>query len=247
MAQPSIWVIDDQPEADVIVAWLHDQGYSVSHVNFTTALRTPLSPGCPGLIVLELVQPAIGGLVLCWKLRSRTSAPILVYSRTRRSGDPDASRRLGASAFLHKSAPFAEFALKVETLLHAPPRPVAELVPPDQPVLRVGELVIDAVRFRAHLNEHPVDLTPTQLRILHVLARTPGRVVSFAELASSLWPNARGGHTARSLSAHVQHIRLKLRAASVGAPHVASVRGVGYALSPPTASSAPPVEYRGAA
>jgi DNA-binding response OmpR family regulator len=230
MALPHIWVIDDQPEADMLVAWLDGQGYRATRVDFKTALRSPIGPECPSLILLELIQPEIGGLVLCWKLRQRTTAPILVYSATRRSGDSDASRRLGASAFVHKSIPFAELALTVEALLRSPLEASAGVSPLSQPKLRVGDLVIDAARFRAQVNDTPVDLTPPQLRILLALARTPGKVVSYAELDSSLWTNGHA-HSVRSLGAHVQRIRLKLRMASEHAPRLVAVRRVGYVLS----------------
>src|SRR5262249_32891842 len=146
------------------------------------------------------------------------------------SGDPDTSLRLGASAFVHKSAPFAELALQVDALLRSPARAADGVAEANLSRLRIGDLVIDPARFRAHLHDTPLDLTPTQVRILLTLARTPDKVVTYAELDRSLWTNGHA-HSVRSLGAHVQRIRAQLRIASENAPRLVSVRRVGYVLS----------------
>lgn len=237
---PVIWILDDEPEIAAITSVLHADGYRALRCHFTTALET-LRAGhaCPSLIVLELIQSDIGGLVLCSKLRAMTDVPLVVYSRTRRSGDAAACQRLGANAFVHKSSPHSDLLVVIRRLV-PPSWPLASEDSPNSSPVCVGTLAVETSAQRAVLHGTPIELTPTEHRLLLVLAKAPGTVFSTRDLALNLWGSVRLQRT-RSLSAHVRRIRTKLhRVSRSGVPQLRSIRGVGYSLTPPNPAPTEP-------
>jgi two-component system, OmpR family, response regulator MtrA len=232
-SRPVIWILDDPLHATAIAKLLEGQGHEAQPFHFTTALDTLRARiACPSMILLELVQSGVGGLVLCSKLRSLTDVPIVVYSYTRRSADPAACQRLGANAFVHKSSPHSDLLLWIRRLLGPSSRSASREDRQNHSTVCVGALAIETSGPRAVLNGTPVDLTPTEHRLLLVLAKTPGMVFSKRDLALSVWGSVRL-QAARRLSTHVQRVRAKLHSASTAdAPQLLSIRGVGYCLSP---------------
>jgi DNA-binding response OmpR family regulator len=234
-SRPVIWILDDDRGTAEVASLLDAEGFEARGCHFTTALDALRARvGDPTLIIVELIQSGIGGLVLCSKLRALTEVPIVVYSRTRRSGDPSACRRLGANAFVHKSSPTLHLMLEIRRLAGLSSREAAPEAPSNSTVLRVGALAVETSAPRAILNGTPFALTPTEHRVMLVLANAPGTVVSKRDLALNVWGSA-AFQQARSLSAHVQKIRAKLQRASVAdAPQLTSMRGMGYALTLPS-------------
>ena len=96
-------------------------------------------------------------------------------------------------------------------------------------VLRVHELVIDRARCSATMGGWALQLTPTEYRLLCVVASRPSEVVSRKELAESVW-GLHDAAIARTLDVHMRRLRAKLRAAGVAGPSLTTRRGLGYQL-----------------
>jgi two-component system, OmpR family, response regulator len=98
--------------------------------------------------------------------------------------------------------------------------------------LRSGDLVLDETRWTVHRAGMPVDLSPTEFRLLACLMRHQGTVVSRTELLRSVWG---GGYTGQSqvLETYVSYLRRKL--GRLGPPLIHTRRGVGYVLRGPDA------------
>ena len=90
-----------------------------------------------------------------------------------------------------------------------------------------GELTVEPARYRAHVGEVVLDLTPTEFRLLDALARAGGDVVPHVRLARAGWP-AEPDPDLLWLKPHLTRLRAKVLAA--GGPSIAAVRGVGYRL-----------------
>jgi two-component system, OmpR family, response regulator len=104
---------------------------------------------------------------------------------------------------------------------------------PEPGPLRVGDLVLDETRWTVHRAGTPVDLSPTEFRLLACLMRHQGSVVSRAELLRSVWGL---GYTGQSqvLETYVSYLRRKL--GRLGPPLIHTCRGVGYVLRGPDTS-----------
>jgi DNA-binding response OmpR family regulator len=94
----------------------------------------------------------------------------------------------------------------------------------------VGELDIDPSRCQVTLGDEPVQLTPTEYRLLTALARRADEVISREELAHQAWGYYDAG-VGRSLEVHLRRLRVKLWARSVPPPRIVTVRGFGYRLT----------------
>ena len=193
----------------------------------------------PSLIILELILPDEDGLVLCSVLKSMANVPILICSGTRRRRDAFLSLKLGADDFIAKPFDVYDLLARVEVLLRrAAQHHAAESSAPRGP-LRIGDLVIDHSLHQVSLAGNLLQLTPTEYRMLTVLAARPDQVVPRDALARLVWGDPDTG-TSRTIDVHIGRLRVKLSMAGPTAPQIISVRGFGYKIvngSPGTSTS----------
>jgi DNA-binding response OmpR family regulator len=129
-------------------------------------------------------------------------------------------------------------------LVQQPPNSLPIAAPPQHPrrVVRLGPLVIDPTRHTAVLGDVALSLTPTEYRLLYLLAARSDKVLSRRELAEAVW----GIHDLGidlSLAVHVRHLRAKLKHTSIPAPEIVAVRSVGYRLIWESASRDEPPSF----
>ncbi|HEU5317341.1 MAG TPA: response regulator transcription factor [Chloroflexota bacterium] len=220
--------------------------YRLAVVGSAAAARAWLGAATPGAIVLELALPDADGLIFCAHMRSRTVAPILVYTVRSDTRDLLLSLRLGADDFVPKPAEPGEIDARVGALIRranrtarprgrtAPAAQSAAAAPTNAPsarptVQRIGDLTIDREGLSVSVGGRPLYLTASELRILLVLARHLNEPLSRAELARlSGGPEHLAG--SRSLDMHVRRLRAKLRGAHGQIPGIVPVRGFGYRM-----------------
>jgi two-component system phosphate regulon response regulator PhoB len=107
--------------------------------------------------------------------------------------------------------------------------------PAEERERRVGELLIDDGRCRVQLGDRPIELTPTEFRLLSKLSDRPGEVVSREALAQAVWGYSDYG-VGRSLDVHMRRLRSKLKGGPKLGPTIVTARGFGYRIEPePTA------------
>ncbi len=176
----------------------------------------------PDVVILDLKLPDMRGEDVCRHMLATAPVPILVLSGT--SGEEHVARLLdlGADDYLAKPFRSAELLARVRAALRRatlPRRPRGQLV--------VGELVVDVAQHYVLSRGRPLQLSPTEFRLLERLASRMGELVTHAELISAAWPaDAKADH--ERLKPHVARLRRKLAAG--GAPTPRSVRGLGYQL-----------------
>jgi two-component system, OmpR family, response regulator len=109
---------------------------------------------------------------------------------------------------------------------------VRRRVPGEPDTLRSGDLVLDQTRWTVHRAGTPVDLSPTEFRLLACLMRHQGTVLTRTELLRSVWG---GGYTGQSqvVETYVSYLRRKL--GRLGPPLIHTCRGIGYVLRGPDA------------
>jgi len=228
-------VEDDLPLARTLIDALELAGYRVRHALDGAAARAQVKRARPDIILLDLILPDVDGLILCYTLRAAADVPILICSGTSRRRDPILALKLGADDFIHKPFDMEDLLARIEVLLRRAPRALrGERPPPAE--LRVGELLIQPARHRVQLGGAPLALTPTEFRLVTVMAAHPDEVLSRNELAQEVWGLDDPSH-GRTIDVHVRRLRSKLQRATT-APGIVSVRGEGYKLSARESSSA---------
>ena len=238
-ARATILVVEDDPAvARVLIDTLELADYRVWHAANGQEARAALERAQPDLILLDLMLPDVDGLVLCSLLKSIASVPIVICSASGRRADPVLGLKLGADDFVHKPFELDDLLARIEVVLRRqPPRPNKAAPLPRSAELRVGELVVEPPRRRALLGGEILPLTPTEFRLITVLAAHAENVIARDQLAQEVWGYADASN-GRTIDVHIRRLRLKLGHGQVPAPAIISVRGTGYKLTASVSATA---------
>jgi two-component system phosphate regulon response regulator PhoB len=221
-----ILVVDDEPDIVALVAYhLVKAGYKVSTAtNGADALRMAQQDH-PALVVLDLMLPGMPGLEVLQELRAdEATRSVAVLLLTARRDEPDRIKglTLGADDYLTKPFSPQELVLRVTAILRRLAQ--GQQGVPDR--LRIGPIIIDRSAHRVLVDEHELELTPTEFRLLLTLAERRGRVQGRSHLLETVWEAAPDIQT-RTVDMHVQRLRSKLGPAG---ELIETVRGFGYRL-----------------
>jgi two-component system, OmpR family, phosphate regulon response regulator PhoB len=224
-----ILVVDDEPDIVALVAYhLAKNGYRVSTASSGTDALEAAQRERPALIVLDLMLPGMSGYEVLEQLRAgdgTRDVAVLMLTARREEQDRIQGLSLGADDYLTKPFSPQELVLRVGAILR---RVGAGGSSPTERI-HVGALEIDCGAHVVRVAGDPVDLTPTEFKLLLILAERRGRVQARAHLLESVWDAAPDIQT-RTVDMHVQRLRAKLgRAGDL----IETVRGFGYRLRAP--------------
>ena len=229
----SVLVVEDDPDvARILVDGLEYADYRVWHAVDGHEAREQIGRARPDLVLLDLMLPDVDGLVLCSLLKSIADVPIVICSASSRRSDPVLGLKLGADDFVRKPFELDDLLARIEAILRrAPKRGSGSPLPPPRAMeLRVGELTVEPARRRALLGDEALALTPTEFRLLTVLAAHAETVLTRDQLAQEVWGYADASN-GRTIDVHIRRLRVKLAQAHVPAPAIVSARGMGYRLT----------------
>ncbi|MFI5229174.1 MAG: response regulator [Gemmatimonadales bacterium] len=219
-----VLVVDDEADIVALVAFhLVKAGYRVSTASTGPDAVAAARQERPALIVLDLMLPGASGYDVLEQLRSQPATrEIAVLMLTARREEQDRIRGLSLGADDYLTKPFSpqELVLRVGAILR---RLTAGGVAPSD-ILTIGPIGIDRAEHRVAVDDQPVELTPTEYKLLLILAERRGRVQSRAHLLETVWEAAPDIQT-RTVDMHVQRLRAKL---GRGGDLIETVRGFGY-------------------
>ena len=215
-------VDDERALVGMVASLLGEEGYEiVTAYDGETALRRHAEES-PDLVILDRKLPKISGDEVCKRIRASSTTPILMLTGERGADERAKLLDLGADDYLEKPFSARELRSRVRALLRR-----ATSAASKQTATSVGRLRVDPKTHVASVDEQPLDLTPTEFRLLTALITRPGEVLERRALLRAGWPEERDPDP-EWLKAHLARLRSKLDAA--GAPTLANVRGVGYRL-----------------
>ena len=175
----------------------------------------------PDLVILDLGLPGLDGLEVLKIIRANSGTPVIILTARDEEVDELLGLGLGADDYIVKPASAHKLMARVKAVL----RRAQSTEKGD--VLRVGALEVDTYGMVARVAGQALELTPTEFKLLHHLARTPGRAVSRTELYDAAMPESDAFE--RAVDIHITNLRRKLRDA--GADNlIETVRGLGYRL-----------------
>jgi DNA-binding response OmpR family regulator len=226
-----ILIIDDERSVhDVARAYLEREGYDVvsaiggrDGLALAQALR-------PNLVVLDLMLPDLSGEQVCAELRRESDVAIVMLTAKSTEDDRIRGLDLGADDYLVKPFSPRELVARVRALL----RRTGERREHADPTLRFdgGRLCLDPERHQAVVEGRPIELTPSEFKLLFALARSPGRVFSRFELINRVQGHDYDGYE-RTIDAHIKNLRRKIEPDAATPRYVQTVHGVGYRLATP--------------
>jgi two-component system alkaline phosphatase synthesis response regulator PhoP len=224
MSGEKILVVDDEGNIRELVRYnLAREGYQVTTVGSGEEALKQASSKPPDLIVLDLMLPGMDGFAVCRQLKNdarTTHIPIVMLTVKGEESDIVVGLELGADDYITK--PFSPKVLlaRIKAVLRRREKePVSE-----SDVMTIGDLTIHPGRHEVLVQGKPIELTATEFRILHLMARKPGWVFTRYQIVDA----ARGENiavTARSVDFHITSLRRKLGPCS---DYIETVWGVGY-------------------
>jgi DNA-binding response OmpR family regulator len=221
-----ILVVDDEPTIlDSVGYALQREGFDVSSArDGTEGLRLARAEK-PDVIVLDVMLPGLSGREVCRQLRAESDVPILMLSARGGEVDRVLGLELGADDYVTKPFSLAELVSRVRALLRR-----RELDRVRHDAVRVGDLEFDLAAHDVRIDGDRVHLTPSEFRLVALLASDPGRAFSREELVRHLWETEYTGGE-RAVDAHVVNLRRKLEHDPADPRRLLTVRGIGYALA----------------
>ena len=214
-------VDDDQKTVELVKLYLNRDGYRVLTAYDGIGALRQAREGHPDLIVLDLMLPGMDGLEVCRTLRDESDVPIIMLTAKTTEQDKLTGLDLGADDYVTKPFSPKELAARVRALLRRLP---GERGPSE---VKNGILTVDFVKHQAFLGDRSLNLTPTEFKLLGILAKEPGRVFSRAEIIDKALGYDFEGFD-RTVDVHILNLRRKLEADPDHPKYIKTVYGVGY-------------------
>lgn len=223
-----ILVVDDEKGIQEIVSQaLKRRGYeTLNAADGDTALDMAFTAK-PDLIILDLMLPRMDGWEVCRRLKSNketASIPIIMLTARREETDVVEGLDLGADDYIKKPFSLAELTARVGAILRR-----VQIADESRQRVEEGDLILDFESQTAILRQSLLDLSPTEFRILELLARRFGRTVSRDEMLGRIW-NLYGGDT-RTVDVHISRLRKKIEDGREPALTIQTLRSRGYRLT----------------
>ena len=231
MAGKRILVVEDERKIiDILRLYLEREGFEVFPALTAREAREAFTRLRPDLVVLDLNLPDGDGLEVCRAFRKDSSVPILMLTARDEEVDRVVGLELGADDYVTKPFSPREVVARVKAVLRRsqPPAPPQEI--------KAGGLALDLDRYEVRCCGQVVGLTPTEFKLLSVLAQHPGRVFTRMQFLDQVQGEAFEGYE-RTIDAHIKNLRQKL--SPLGCPCIVTVRGVGYKLEVGDAPAGP--------
>ena len=227
MAGERILVVEDESAiVDIVCRALRRHGYETESAGDGDAALDKAATLRPDLVILDLMLPKMDGWEVCRRLRAMpetASTPVIMLTARRDERDIIEGLKIGADDYIKKPFSLAELVARVRALLRRTTGKEAARTIED------GDLRIDLDDEMTFIRNETVDLSPTEFRLLELLARRMGRTVSREELLGKIW-SFYGGDT-RTVDVHVSRLRKKLDDGKRPALVIQSLRGRGYRLA----------------
>ena len=232
MPQPTAIVIEDEPQIRRFVRGaLEAEGWQVHEA---ATLRDGLAAAGtrqPDLLVLDLGLPDGDGVTLIRDVRGWSAVPIIVLSARSDEADKIAALDAGADDYLTKPFGTGELLARVRANLRRPRTAGSEQAADPETVFRFGDVELDRAARLVRRAGVEVHLTPTEYRLVSVLAVNAGRVLTQRQLLREVWGPS---HSEQShyLRIYMGHLRQKLEADPAQPRHLLTETAVGYRLVP---------------
>jgi DNA-binding response OmpR family regulator len=224
-----ILLADDEPDLTESVSYaLRREGYDVDAVGDGEAALAAARGTAYDVAVLDVMMPKLSGLEVCRALRVESDLPIIMLTARDAEVDRVLGLELGADDYLTKPFSLAELVSRVRALLR---RRELDRTASSARATRVGGLELDLVRHRILVDGEPVQLTPSEFKLLALLADHPEQVFSRREIMEHLWETPYVGDQ-RACDVHVSNLRKKIERDPAHPARIITVREIGYKLVP---------------
>jgi two-component system phosphate regulon response regulator PhoB len=229
---PHVLIVDDEPDLVRVIDFnLRNEGFSTTLCRNGEEALAALKRQVPDLVILDLMLPDLSGLEVCRQIRQNpkaSSVPVIMLTAKGEEIDRVVGFQLGADDYVTKPFSVRELALRVRAVLRR-----SGSDPRTDGKSKIGAVELDLSAHRCFVGGTEIPLTALEFRLLSTFIGRVGRVLSREQLLEQVWEVTSELQT-RTVDTHVKRLREKLGGAG---DMIETVRGVGYRMSEPSASS----------
>jgi two-component system OmpR family response regulator len=223
MENVKVLIVDDEPNIrDLLSTSLRFAGFSVHAVGNGADAVAAAEKGEPDIILLDVMLPDMNGFSVTKKLRSMgINAPVLFLTARDETADKVTGLTVGGDDYMTKPFSLDEIVARINAILRR-----TKQVETEDSVLEVGEIKINQDAHEVYANGQPVDLSPTEYKLLRFLMSNPNRVLTKAQILDHVWEYDFNGEMG-IVESYVSYLRKKLDPIT-SEPLIQTKRGVGY-------------------
>lgn len=223
MVPNSVLIVDDDTKlVKLLTTYFEKAGF----VNYTasdgvTALQAVRQRN-PDIIVMDLMLPGLDGWEVCRKIRRDNDVPIIMLTARNEESDRLVGLEIGTDDYVTKPFSPQEVVARAKVILRRTRKEMVQHEP-----IQVGDLTIDIERYRVVRGDKSVDLTPTEFKILGILATNADKVFSRLQIVEQTQGYTFDGYE-RTIDTHIKNLRRKLEENPKEPQYIRTVYGVGY-------------------
>ena len=222
-----ILVVDDEKEiADLVGLYLKNEGYETTICLSGSDALFAIEKGAYDLAVLDVMLPDMDGFALCRAIREKYHYPVIMLTARTQDIDKIEGLSLGADDYVTKPFSPLELMARIKAQLR---RSTQYNDAPPSHVFEYAGLTLDNETHTCTLYGEEIPLTPIEFRILSLLCRRAGKVVSTEEIFETVW-GAQYLDSNNTVMVHIRRIREKLHEPPKKPRFIQTVWGVGYKL-----------------
>ncbi|GAB2536002.1 response regulator transcription factor [Brachybacterium huguangmaarense] len=219
-------VVDDEPNIrDLLATSLRFAGFEVFTAATGNEAIREATENKPDLVVLDVMLPDMDGFTVTRRLRDRGEHyPILFLTARDETKDKVAGLTVGGDDYVTKPFSLEEVVARIRAVLR---RTHGGAEQPSDSALVVGDLRLDEDSHEVTRADSPIDLSPTEFKLLRYLMLNAGRVVSKTQILDHVWDYDWSGEVG-IVESYISYLRRKIDV--VGEPMIHTKRGIGYVL-----------------
>ena len=221
-------VDDDRELCQMLTEYLDAEHFEVKSVHDGGDALAELQVNDFEILILDVMLPSVGGFDVLRKLGADYETPILMLTARGDDVDRIVGLELGADDYLSKPFNPRELVARIRAILRRASNRTAR--GPGQDEIIVGPIVLNAGMHQARVADQPVALTGAEFRVLELLMRSAGQVIS-RELMTEQALGRKLVPYDRSIDTHISNLRRKLNLEAGKNPEIKNVRGSGYTLT----------------
>lgn len=226
-----ILICDDDP--DIVAAlkiYLTNEDYTLYTASTGREALDCIRQNNIDLVLMDIMMPEMDGIAATVKLREEYNIPVIFLTAKSELSDKVLGLNVGADDYVTKPFDPVEVQARVRSHLRRYMRLGGQLKPePAKDVLSIGGIELNDAEKSVMVDGEPVNLTPIEYNILHLLMRNPNRVFSSSQIYERVWnENALGNES--SVAVHIRHLREKIEINPSEPRYLKVVWGQGYKM-----------------
>jgi DNA-binding response OmpR family regulator len=219
-------VDSDRDLIEMLTSWLRTLGYEVHRAYTGERAKTEWEEQKPDLVILDTILKDVDALAMCREMRMLHDALVLVLTDGKDVQDEVRCLESGADDYLRKPFFPSQLLARIRAVSR---RGRSTLAQRPSSIITVGPVTVDSLHNNVTIHGKPTRLTPTESKLLHLLAVNANNVCTANQIVSHIWGFGNEGDTGL-IKAHIRHLRQKIEPDPSEPHYILTVPGVGYTL-----------------